>query len=246
MAAPVLEARGIEKHYAGFTALRGVDLAVRFGMVHGLIGPNGSGKSTLLNAMAGSVLPDRGTITLAGADVTRLPPHQRVRRGLSITFQVTSIVAGLSAYDNVLLALQARGSWPTLMRSGTRRGLHEDVVRSLRQFNLLHQADSIAGGLSHGEQQWLELAMAMATRPRVLLLDEPTGGMSIEERRITGQLLARAKEHTAILIVEHDLDFIRTLCDVVTVLHEGAVLDEGTPEYIASSEAVRRVYVTRA
>ena len=151
----------------------------------------------------------------------------------------------LSVYDNVLLALQAgQRSW-SLIRSDRRRALRDEVMHALERFRLAGRADELAGALSHGEQQWLEIAMALAPRPKLLLLDEPTGGMSPEERRVTGELLAPIKAECALLIVEHDLDFIRDICDVLTVLDQGKVLDSGTVEEIQRSPQVQQVYTTR-
>jgi branched-chain amino acid transport system ATP-binding protein len=155
------------------------------------------------------------------------------------------VLAELSVYDNVLIALQAtQGLW-SLVRSRTRRAMHADVLNSLERFRLAGRADDLAGELSHGEQQWLEIAMALAPRPKLLLLDEPTGGMSPEERRVTGELLMPIKAECALLIVEHDLDFIKNICDHLTVLDQGRVLDDGTVEEIERSSKVQEVYTSR-
>jgi len=241
----LLEAKGVTKTFGALQALSGVDLTVRAGTFHGLIGPNGSGKSTLLKAIAGAHFPDTGTIAFDGKDVTTALPYERARAGLSLKFQITAVLPELSVYDNVLLALQAgQGLW-SLVRSRTRRAMHADVLNSLDRFRLSHRADDLAGELSHGEQQWLEIAMALAPRPRLLLLDEPTGGMSPEERRVTGELLMPIKSECALLIVEHDLDFIKNICDHLTVLDQGKVLDNGTVEEIEKSAKVQEVYTSR-
>jgi branched-chain amino acid transport system ATP-binding protein/urea transport system ATP-binding protein len=244
-AAPILEIRGVHKVFGALKALDGVDMQVRAGEFHGLIGPNGSGKSTLMKAIAGEHLPTSGTVTFKGGDITRATPSERSRAGMSIKFQITSVLPGLTVYDNVLLATQAREGIGSLLRSSSRRRLHGKVWAALEQFRMLHRADDVASSLSHGEQQWLEIAMAMATGPDLLLLDEPTAGMSIEERRITGELLEPIRGRCAVVIVEHDLDFIREICDVLTVLDQGAVLNSGTIETIQNCEKVRQVYVRR-
>jgi branched-chain amino acid transport system ATP-binding protein/urea transport system ATP-binding protein len=240
-----LEVAGVGKRFGELQALEGVDLHVEAGQIHGLIGPNGSGKSTLMKCIAGALAPDTGSIHFNGQDITRVLPSERSRAGLSIKFQITSVLPSLSVYDNVLLALQGRDSLRSLLRSATRRARHDAVVAALERFRLLPRADALAGALSHGEQQWLEIAMALATEPTLLLLDEPTGGMSLEERRVTGELLLPIKARCAILIVEHDLDFIRDVSDVLTVLDQGRVLDSGPVEAIQASEKVQEVYLTR-
>jgi urea transport system ATP-binding protein len=243
---PLLEVAGVARRFGQLQALAGVDLTVEAGQIHGLIGPNGSGKSTLMKCIAGALVPDAGTIRFAGRDITIAPPAERARAGLSIKFQITSVLPALSVYDNILLALQARSSLGSLIRSATRRALHERVLAALDHVALLDRADDLAGVLSHGEQQWLEIAMALASGPTLVLLDEPTAGMSLEERRVTGQLLVPIKQHCSILIVEHDLDFIRDVSDVLTVLDQGSVLDRGTIDEIRRSRKVQEVYLSRA
>lgn len=241
----LLEARSIRKLFGKLVALDGVDMTLEANRFHGLIGPNGSGKSTLLKCIAGAEIPSDGTITFKSEDITILRPALRARRGMSLKFQITAILDDLSVYDNMLLSLQSRETFWSLIRSRTRKGLHQDVMDALERFRLADRADDLAGELSHGQQQWLEIAMALAPKPDLLLLDEPTAGMSPEERRITGELLRPIKSDCALLIVEHDLDFIKELCDVITVLDQGQRLDEGTPAEIENSPKVQNVYVTR-
>ena len=245
MAEALLEARKLGKRFGALQALDGVDVAVRPGSFHGLIGPNGSGKSTLLKAIAGAHLPDAGTIAFAGRDITRALPYERARQGLCLKFQITAVMAELSVYDNVLLASQSRERLPSLLGSRSRRRADREVMGALERFRLAHRADDLAGELSHGEQQWLEIAMAMATKPKVLLLDEPTGGMSPQERARTGELIRAAAQECAVVMVEHDLDFIRGLCDRITVLHQGTNVATGTPSAIESDPKVAEVYLTR-
>ena len=241
----MLVVRDLRKSFGALQALGGVDVSVRAGTFHGLIGPNGSGKSTLLKAIAGAHLPSGGSVTFDGHDITRSTPYERARLGMSLKFQITAVLRELSVYDNVLLALQANQNIWSLIRSARRNALRDDVMHALERFRLADRADDLAGSLSHGEQQWLEIAMALAPRPKLLLLDEPTGGMSPEERRVTGELLAPIKSECALVIVEHDLDFIREICDALTVLDQGLVLDSGTVEEIQRSSKVQHVYTTR-
>jgi branched-chain amino acid transport system ATP-binding protein len=241
----LLEAYGITKLFGQLVALSEVDFLVEDGSLHGLIGPNGSGKSTLLKCLAGAELPTRGRVAFLGRDITGATPAERARAGMSLKFQVTSVFPELTVYDNVLLALQARGRVADLVWSRTRAALDDGVMRILADLHLLERAHAAAAVLSHGEQQWLEIAMAVAGRPRLLLLDEPTGGMSLEERRVTGHRLRRLRQSCAIVIVEHDLDFIRDICDVLTVLDQGRAIEHGTVEQIQRSRKVQEVYLTR-
>ncbi len=241
----LLEVRDVGKTFGALRALDGVDVTVEAGTFHGLIGPNGSGKSTLLKAIAGAHFADQGSITFDGVDVTRTRPAERSRLGLSLKFQITAVLPELSAYDNVLLSLQAHQSIWALLRSASKRRLHDEVMAALDRFRLTGKADALAGEMSHGEQQWLEIAMSLTQEPKLLLLDEPTGGMSSEERRVTGELLAPIRAHCGLVIVEHDLDFIKDICDHLTVLDSGKVLDDGTVEEIERSQKVQEVYTTR-
>lgn len=241
----LLEIRGVCKSFRGLRALDGVDIDVEAGSFHGLIGPNGSGKSTLLKAIAGAHVADSGSIVFDGRDITRATPYERARAGLSLKFQITAVLPELSAYDNVLLAAQSGESLGSLLLSRRRRALDDEVSALLERFRLIDRADDLAGDLSHGQQQWLEIAMALALKPKLLLLDEPTGGMSPQERRVTGELLEPIKSHCALVIVEHDLHFIRDICDRLTVLDQGKVLDQGDVASIQRSAKVQQVYTTR-
>jgi branched-chain amino acid transport system ATP-binding protein len=242
----LLEATGIIKTFGKLTALNGANLSIAEGEFHGLIGPNGSGKSTLMKCVAGAEVPTSGAINFAGRDITDASPAERARAGMSLKFQITSVLPMLTLYDNILLALQAKTSLTGLIFSRTRGILHDRAMGMLEQFRLADRADTPASALSHGQQQWLEIAMALASEPRLLLLDEPTGGMSLEERRVTGELLQPIKATCSLVIVEHDLDFIRDICDRLTVLDQGTVLDTGSVQDIQSSRKVQEVYLRRA
>ena len=241
----LLEVKGARKSYGKLNALDSADLVVESQQFHGLIGPNGSGKTTLLKCIAGAEYPEEGTLTFLDEDISTTPPAVRARRGMSLKFQITSVFNQLGVYDNILLSLQATQPLLRLAGSQSRERLDSKVMETLAEFRIEARANDLAGELSHGEQQWLEIAMALAPGPRLLLLDEPTAGMSPEERRVTGDLLRPIKERCSMLIVEHDLDFIKDLSDVITVLDQGRVLDNGTPKQIETSERVKEVYVTR-
>jgi len=242
----LLEARNVTKIYGALTALNGVDLVVSDNQFHGLIGPNGSGKSTLLKCIAGAEMPDAGSVEFLGKDIGHAPPAERARAGMSIKFQIASVLPELSVYDNILLAVQAHDSLAGLLFSRSRRALDKQVARTLEQFRLSTRKGDLAGVLSHGEQQWLEIAMALAGNPKLLLLDEPTAGMSGQERRATGELLAPIKQVCSLLIVEHDLDFIKDICDSLTVLDQGQVVASGPTVQVQNSDKVREAYLSHA
>jgi urea transport system ATP-binding protein len=242
---PILSATSVAKRFGPVIALEDAGLDVERGEIHGLIGPNGSGKSTLLHVIAGRTPPDGGTVALDGGDITRDRPSVRARKGLSIKFQLARVYREQTVEENLLLALQVSTSLPGLALSRSRARLAPRVVQLLEDFGLANVRTRPAGELSHGEQQWLEIAMAIATDPKVLLLDEPTGGMSSQERARTGELIRAAAERCAVVIVEHDLDFIRGLCDRITVLHQGRRIATGTPAEIEHDKQVAEVYLTR-
>ncbi len=241
----ILTVTNITKRFGLVTALADAGIDVRPHEIHGLIGPNGSGKSTLLHVIAGRALPDSGTVNLDGHDITSDHPTQRARKGLSIKFQLARVYREQTVTENLLLALQATTALPGLMLSRSRRRLTPQLDRLVGSFGLTDVRQRPAGELSHGQQQWLEIAMAMATGPKVLLLDEPTGGMSRQERIRTGELIRAAGERCAIVIVEHDLDFMRDLCHRITVLHQGRCVATGTPGEIEHDPRVAEVYLTR-
>lgn len=245
MADAVLEARGIRKVFGTLVALESADLDVGHGEIVGLIGPNGSGKSTLLHVISGRTSATAGTVVLSGRDVTHAKPSTRIRAGLSIKFQLARVYLDLTVADNLLLAVQSSAPLLSLMLSRTRAQAAGSIDRLLEEFHLGNARDQLARELSHGEQQWLEIAMAMAVRPTILLLDEPTAGMSREERLATGERIRAARERCGVLIVEHDLDFIRGLCDRISVLHQGRIIANGTPAQIETDPRVQEVYLTR-
>ncbi|MGB3500636.1 MAG: ABC transporter ATP-binding protein [Mesorhizobium sp.] len=241
----VLTVSNVFKSFGPLKAVAGVSFDIREGERHGLIGPNGSGKSTLMKCLAGALMPDIGSVVLNGRDISQLSSDARARAGLSIKFQITAVLPALTVFDNVLLAAQSAEPFFTLLTSRSSDRIFERVVSLLERFHLERRSDDRASDLSHGEQQWLEIAMALATRPKLLLLDEPTAGMSVEERRATGELLQEMRADCSILIVEHDLDFVRRTCDRITVLDQGRLLATGTPEQIKDNTEVQNVYLRR-
>jgi urea transport system ATP-binding protein len=236
----VMEARNLVKSFSGFVAVNDVSLTLEQGELRGLIGSNGAGKSTLLHLLYGREFPDRGAIVFARRDVSRLPPWRRARLGMALKFQVTSVFDDLTVEENLRLGAQPK----TRVRAAGRDRLDEvlDLV------GLTSKRLWRAGELSHGEVQWLEIGMVLLTQPSLLLLDEPTSGMTGAESRRTADLLETLRAQRAVdamVIVEHDLEFIRLVSDRVTVMHRGAILAEGTVADIQSNMDVQDAYLGR-
>ncbi len=242
---PLLETESLSKSFGGLTAVRDVSLSLDRGELHAVIGPNGAGKSTLVNLLSGALAPTAGRIMLDGQDVTGLPQHARTHRGLARSFQRTNILAPLTVLENVRLAVQAVALAPgrLLMRPESETRLIARAKAALERAGLPYGHGRIAGTLAHGQQRQLEIAMALAGTPKVLLLDEPLAGMGPEEgERITQLLKSLAVEH-AVLLIEHDMDFVFAVADRLTVLVEGAVLATGRPEDVRVNPAVQSAYL---
>jgi branched-chain amino acid transport system ATP-binding protein len=238
----MIEVHELRRDFGGIRALAGVDLRVAEGERHALIGPNGAGKSTLFNVLTGELRATGGSMRMAGTDLGALATWQRARLGLARMYQRNELFDPLSARDNVLLSvLSLRGAYRPL-RSPERDELHRaDTV--LDQVGLAGREGTPAGGLSHGERRQLELALALARRPRVLLLDEPTAGMSPAETERIAALIASLDRSLTLLIVEHDMDVVFRLADRITVLHEGRPIASGTPDEIRADTQVHDVYL---
>jgi branched-chain amino acid transport system ATP-binding protein len=241
----MIEVRDLRRTFGGVVALDGVTLTLGEGERRAVIGPNGAGKTTLVNALAGETTPTGGTIRLGGQDITRLRVWQRARLGLAHVFQRTELFAPLSARDNVALAVAARRG-PYRVFGAVPRAEHAEAGAVLARVGLAGREEVSARALSHGERRQLELAVALAQRPRVLLLDEPTAGMSpLETARIT-ELIAGLDRALTILIVEHDMDVVFRLADRITVLHEGRVIADGTAAEVRGDVRVHDVYLGKA
>jgi urea transport system ATP-binding protein len=231
----LVDVKGVTKHFGGLTAVSDVDLTVNAGEIHCLIGPNGAGKSTLFKLIVGLYPPTKGTIFFDSIDITEERPSARVQRGMSIKMQAPSVFKELPVRQNIQIALQGR-------LSGAERDAEED--RLLTLLNLASDTGKLAGELSHGQQQWLEIGMALALRPQLLLLDEPTAGMSPEETFKTGELIKSFNaEGMTVLAVEHDMAFVRQIAQRVTVLHLGEVFARGDLETILQDEKVAEIYL---
>jgi branched-chain amino acid transport system ATP-binding protein len=245
MAETLLAVRGLRKHFGGLLASDRIDLDVATGETHAIIGPNGAGKTTLIGQLAGELRPDSGSIRFAGQDVTHLDAPHRARRGLARSFQVTSIFRDFSALDNVALAVQAHAG-PSFRFWRPARGepaLREPARGGLESVGLGARADVPAASLAHGEQRQLEIAMALATEPRLLLLDEPVAGMGLDESQRMVRFLATLKRRITIVLVEHDLDAVFSLADRISVLVYGRIIATGTPAEVRGNEDVRRAYL---
>ncbi len=228
----LLETKALTRRFGGLTAVETVDFSLPEGQVHALIGPNGAGKSTFVGMVAGRIPPSAGEVWFDGTDVTALPAHARIRLGMAYTFQITAIYARLSLFDNVALALRKRSG--------------PDVLAILDRLGLADRAEQPAGDLAYGHQRLLEIAMGVAQKPRLLILDEPTQGLAESEIEGFKALIARLRDETTILLIEHNMDVVMALADVITVLDRGSVLATGTPAAIRADISVQDVYLGTA
>ena len=241
----MLEVRGLTKQFGALRASDGIDFDVAEGETHAVIGPNGAGKTTFISQLAGNLRPDSGTVRFAGADITALPAPRRARLGLARSFQITSVYPDFSALHNVALAIQAHSghSFHFWRDARTDSALVDPARRILNDFGLGGRTQVLAGNLAHGEQRQLEVAMALATKPRLLLLDEPMAGMGAEESQRMIALLASLKRKHTVILVEHDMDAVFRLADRISVLVYGRVIATDTPEKIRRNEEVRQAYL---
>ena len=240
----MLEVRGLTVSFDGFRALDGVDLTVEEGELRFLIGPNGAGKTTLVDAVTGLVRPAAGTIHFGGQDLARAKEHQIVRLGIGRTFQTPTVFDALTVSENLDLAESFRRPLPFLFRR--RRGISDGVARALDRVGLAGLAELPAKELSHGQKQWLEIGMLLVQDPKLLLLDEPVAGMTPAERLATGSLLQDLASDRTVVVIEHDMAFLRRFARRVTVLHEGRLLCEGSVEEVQADPLVRQVYLGRS
>jgi branched-chain amino acid transport system ATP-binding protein len=245
MAERLLEVRRLFKHFGGVVATDRLDLAVAAGGVHALIGPNGAGKTTLIAQICGEIVPDAGQVLFGGRDITALPAHERVALGLARSFQITRVFRNLTVRDNIALAVQARnGSSMRFWRPvAAERALGAEAEVVLAGLGMAALAALTAGSLPHADQRRLEVALALASQPRLLLLDEPLAGMGAEDAQAMIGLIAQLKERTTILLVEHDMDAVFRLANVISVLVGGRVIASGVPQAIRDDPEVRRAYL---
>jgi branched-chain amino acid transport system ATP-binding protein len=240
-----LRLQALRKSFGGLIVTDDVTLEVEAAELHAVIGPNGAGKTTLINQISGLLAPDDGRILLAGADVTRMPPHRRAMRGLARSFQITSILPGFSVLENVALAVQARSgsSFRFIGRAADETALNVQAQAALAETGLADRAEVPAGRLSHGEKRALELAMVLAMQPKLLLLDEPMAGTGREETNRLIALLRGLKGRFGIVLVEHDMTAVFALADRISVMINGRVIATGTPDEVRSDPQVTAAYL---
>ncbi len=241
----VLHIEDLRKNFGALAVTDGVTLTVAPGELHAIIGPNGAGKTTLINQISGLVTPHSGRILFGGRDITALPVHARAALGLARSFQITSILPGFSARDNVALAVQARSgsSFRFFGRAGAEAGLNAPAQAALAEVGLGDRADELAGRLSHGEKRALELAIALAMTPKLMLLDEPMAGTGREETDRLVALLGQLKRRFPIILVEHDMTAVFALADRISVMLYGRILASGRPEEVRHDPAVIAAYL---
>ena len=243
-AAALLRTEELTIRFGGLTALNSVNFAVAQGEVRAIIGPNGAGKSTFFNCLTGVLRPTSGSIVFAGADITGLPPDKISQKGIGRSYQITNILPNATALENARIAAQSRRhGWSLFTHYRSHHDIIEKAEAALDAVGLLAKAEELAANLSHGEQRTLEIAIALATEPQLLCLDEPTAGMSAAETHDTMQLVRRIAENLTILIVEHDMPMVMELADRITVFHYGEILAEGPPAEIQKNPRVLEVYL---
>jgi ABC-type branched-subunit amino acid transport system ATPase component len=243
-----LQTKALEKHFGGLRVTRDLSLQIEAGARHALIGPNGAGKTTVINLLTGVLKPDSGRILLEGDDITHLPVHQRVLRGLSRTFQINQLYADLTPLETIGLAVSERmgrgGDWWRVM--GTREDVNAEIAETLARFHLLDVMNAPTATLAYGKQRLLEIALAIAAKPRVLLLDEPAAGVPESERHDILAAVAALPRDVTVLLIEHDMDLVFSFADRISVLVNGALLVEGPPDEVARDPRVKAVYLGEA
>ena len=245
MAETVLKIDGLIKSFGGLVATDNLHIEIERGEIHAIIGPNGAGKTTLISQLAGELKPDAGSVFFEGQNVTRLPVHSRSALGLARSFQITTIFANFTALENVALAVQAHDGHSFRFWADARQQpqLMDPAMTALLRVGLSERADVLAANLSHGEQRQLEIAMALATGPRLLLLDEPMAGMGPEESARMVDLLRQLRTEHTIVLIEHDMDAVFALADRITVLVYGRAIATGAPDEIRNNPDVRQAYL---
>jgi branched-chain amino acid transport system ATP-binding protein len=241
---PLLATEQLSVRFGGLAALNQVNFQVRRDSIHAIIGPNGAGKSTFFNCLTGVLRPTGGRIVFDGEAITGMPPNAISQKGIARSYQITNLMPNASALENVRIAAQSRRhAWNMISHHSAFADINERAERALDSVGLLSKAEEMAANLSHGQQRNLEIGIALATEPSLLLLDEPTAGMSAAETHDTVELVRRIAKDLTILIVEHDMEVVMGLCDRITVLHYGEILAEGTPAEIQDNPRVLEVYL---
>jgi branched-chain amino acid transport system ATP-binding protein len=235
---PLLTTKGLARNFGGLRAVDGVDFALMPGEIRAIIGPNGAGKTTFVSLLSGRIRPSSGMVVFDGADITTMPAYKRVRLGVAYTFQITSVFANLTAFDNVALPVQR-----TLTDGRTKGQVRTGVMAALERTGLADRAGTLAGQLSYGHQRLLEVAMGLALKPRLLILDEPTQGLADSEIDNFITLVREIAKDATVLLIEHNMPVVMQLADRITVFNSGKILAEGTPEQIRANAEVQDAYL---
>ncbi|CDX27071.1 leucine/isoleucine/valine transporter subunit; ATP-binding component of ABC superfamily [Mesorhizobium sp. ORS 3324] len=235
---PLLTTKGLSRHFGGLRAVDGVDFALMPGEIRAIIGPNGAGKTTFVSLLSGRIRPSSGAILFDGADITDMPAYRRVRLGVAYTFQITSVFANLTAFDNVALPVQR-----TLTDGRSKGQVRSGVMAALERTGLADRAGTLAAHLSYGHQRLLEVAMGLALKPRLLILDEPTQGLADSEIDNFVVLVREIAKNATVLLIEHNMPVVMQLADRITVFNSGKILAEGTPEQIRANTEVQDAYL---
>jgi branched-chain amino acid transport system ATP-binding protein len=241
----ILTIQNLYRHFGGVAAINGVNLAFSENELRSIIGPNGAGKTTLFNVITGKLSANSGQIVFRGKDITNRPPHEVVRLGICRTFQKSSIFPGLTVLENVRIARQIRlgGSRRIFAARDSLKTVQEETQAILERLGLCDKGKMLASSLSHGDQRLLEIGVALAGAPRLLLLDEPTAGMSPRETEQTMHLIRQLAKEVAVILVEHDMEVVMTISDKISVMHQGAIIAEGNPDEIQRNDQVREAYL---
>ncbi|MCT2534171.1 urea ABC transporter ATP-binding protein UrtD [Aquibacillus koreensis] len=242
----VLRSKKITVEFSGFKAINELDFQVNRNTVHFVIGPNGAGKTTLLDVICGNARASKGSITFNEKyELAKMSENEIVHRGISRKFQAPSVFAHLTVFENLEIAMKQKKTLRSILRAKMTKEEEQKLTDMLDLIGLTSEKDKSAGSLAHGQKQWLEIAMVLMQEPDLVLLDEPIAGMSKQERIKTGELITKIAKERAVLIVEHDMDFVKDYADVVTVMHEGQLLFEGSMEDVQKDPKVREVYLGR-
>lgn len=241
----ILTIQNLYRHFGGVAAINGVNLAFSENELRSIIGPNGAGKTTLFNVITGKLSANSGQIVFRGQDITNRPPHEVVRLGICRTFQKSSIFPGLTVLENVRIARQIRvgGSRRIFAARDSLKTVQEETQAILERLGLRDKGKMLASSLSHGDQRLMEIGVALAGAPRLLLLDEPTAGMSPRETEQTMHLIRQLAKDVAVILVEHDMEVVMTISDKISVMHQGAIIAEGNPDEIQKNDQVREAYL---
>ena len=240
----ILETTALTKKFGALVAVDSVEFRLPAGQLRAIIGPNGAGKSTFFSMLMGVQRPSSGQIRINGSETSRMPPHRISRLGVSLAFQITNIFPNLTVAENLRLAAQNRAmSFNPFRHAANHSDVEAKVEEVIQEIGLSAKGAELASNLSHGEQKYLEIGLALALTPNLLLLDEPTAGMSADETGQTAELIKRLSQRLSVILVEHDMDVVMSIAECITVFHQGRIIAEGTPEEMRNDEEVQRVYL---